>query len=487
MIRTLLFSLLLASCGQDQSINVLEPKLAYSPGAVDFGEVAVDYTETFSVEIINAGRASLDVNAIHFSGGNPGIFSVEPTDFRLTMDERKEVIVSFTPKTYLVYADELVIKSDDPDHKELRIPIAGEGVEAPTPDIELSSLTLDFGEVTPLQTESMWFTIDNVGDDTLHIQQTTQTGSGNFTLISDPEFSNLDPQVDTATVVVLYTPQGLDGDSGSFEIGSDDPDEPSVTVHMLGNGGGDFDYPVAVIDGPASAAPLDTLNLDGTGSYDPEGFVLTRYEWTVTSLPLGSTTNLNNIATDETRLFLDLAGDYEVQLQVWNEIGLASAPAKYQVKAIPDDRIHVELIWDTADSDMDLHLYENESVEFFELIGDCSYCNPTPNWGGSGSADDPSLDLDDTMGFGPENTNINEPANGNYPIRVHYFEDNNAGASTATVRVYIDGLLFDSYSKVLTRNQIWDVGIIKWPQGVIVEETTDLYGAEKRTCWIGTN
>jgi hypothetical protein len=86
MIRTLLFSLLLASCGQDQSINVLEPKLAYSPGAVDFGEVAVDYTETFSVEIINAGRASLDVNAIHFSGGNPGIFSVEPTDFRLTMD-----------------------------------------------------------------------------------------------------------------------------------------------------------------------------------------------------------------------------------------------------------------------------------------------------------------------------------------------------------------------------------------------------------------
>lgn len=487
MFRLNLLLLLLTSCGQDQAISALEPKLAYSPGSVDFGDVAVDYTETFSVEVINAGRASLDVNAIHFSGANPGIFSVEPSDFRLSMDERKEVIISFTPKTYLIYADELVLKSDDPENKELRIPITGEGVEAPTPDIDVSSLTLDFGEVTPLSTASLWFTIDNIGDDKLHIQETSQTGSGNFTIVSDPEFSILDPQVDTATVVVLYEPQGLEGDSGSFEIVSDDPDEPSVTVHFLGNGGGDFDYPVAVIDGPASAAPLDTLNLDGQNSYDPEGFQLTDYVWTITGLPQGSTTSLNNSTSDETQLFLDLAGDYEVQLQVWNEIGLASAPAKYQVKAIPDDRIHVELIWDTANSDMDLHLYENESVEFFELVGDCSYCNPTPNWGGSGTADDPSLDLDDTMGFGPENTNISEPADGNYPIRVHYFEDNNSGASTATVRVYIDGLLFDSYSKVLTRDQVWDVGIVKWPQGVVTEESTALYEPDKRTCWIGAN
>jgi hypothetical protein len=487
MTRIMLLPLLLVGCGPDQTINKLEPKLAYSPASIEFGDVAVDYTANFSVEIINAGRASLDVNAIHFSGGNPGIFTVEPSDFRLTMDERQEVIVSFTPKTYLVYADELVIKSDDPDNKEIRIPLTGEGVEAPTPDIEVSDLTLDFGEVTPLTITSMWFTIKNVGDDALTIQQTTQTGSGNFTIVTDPENSVLDPQVDTATVVVLYQPQGLAGDSGSFEILSDDPDEPSVVVHLLGNGGGDFDYPVAVIDGPAEAAPLDTLSLDGSGSYDPEGFALTDYVWTVTGLPSGSNTELSNLLTEDTHLFLDIAGTYEVQLQVWNEIGLASAPAKYEIKAIPDDRIHVELIWDSANGDMDLHVYEDESVQFFELIGDCNYCNPNPNWGGGGSADDPSLDLDDTMGFGPENTNINEPADGNYPVRVHYFEDNNSGASTATVRFYIDGELFDQYSRVLTRNQIWDVGTIKWPDGVVVEENADPYEAEKRTCWIGAN
>jgi hypothetical protein len=287
--------------------------------------------------------------------------------------------------------------------------------------------------------------------------------------------------------VVLYEPQSLEGDSGSFEIVSNDPDEPSITVHFLGNGGGDFDYPVAVIDGPVSAAPLDTLALDGSGSYDPEGFNLTAYEWTITGLPIGSTTTLNNRTNDSTELFLDIAGNYEVQLQVWNEIGLASAPAKYQVQAIPDDRIHVELLWDSAYGDMDLHMYEDESVQFFELVGDCNYCNPNPEWGASGNADNPRLDLDDTMGFGPENTNIEEPAPGNYPVRVHYFEDNNSGASTATVRFYIDGLLFDEFSKVLTRNQIWDVGTIKWPDGVVVEETTPLYEAQRRACWVSAN
>lgn len=485
MYRILLLPVLLAGCGQDQAINKLEPKLAFSPGAIEFGEVAVDYTATFSVEIINAGRAGLDVNAIHFGGGNPGIFSVEPTEFQLAMDERQEVTVSFTPNTYLLYADDLVIKSDDPENTELRIPISGEGVEAPTPDIEVTPLTLDFGEVAPLSTSSLWFTIENIGDDALTILSTTQTGSGNFTVVTDPENSVLDPGVDTATVVVLYEPQSLEGDSGSFEIVSDDPDEPSITVHFLGNGGGDFDYPVAVIDGPTSAAPLDTLDLDGSGSYDPEGFQLTDYVWTVTALPSGSTTGLSNEVPPGTELFLDIAGGYEVQLQVFNEIGLASAPAKYQVDAIPDDRVHIELIWDTPNSDMDLHLYENESVEFFELVGDCNFCNPNPNWGGSGSSDDPSLDLDDQMGYGPENININEPADGNYPVRVHYFEDNNSGASTATVRFYIDGLLFDEFSKVLTRNQVWDAGIVKWPDGVVVEESTPLYEAEKRTCWVG--
>jgi hypothetical protein len=57
------------------------------------------------------------------------------------------------------------------------------------------------------------------------------------------------------------------------------------------------------------------------------------------------------------------------------------------------------------------------------------------DWGGPGTADDPHLDIDDTNGFGPENTNIDEPANGTYRVGVHAF----SGSGNVTVRIYCGG------------------------------------------------
>jgi len=470
-------------CTPDQNINALEPKLTFSPAEIEVGEVVVDYTGTASLEVINAGRASLDIFEMNFSGANPGVFSAEPSEFRLSADERQEVIISFTPSTYRLYADELTITSDDPDNPATIIPVAGEGVHAPTPDINVDPITLDFETVAPLTGSTLWFTISNIGDGPLNILASEQTGSANFSVITDPAGMTIESESDTATVVVVYTPQSIDGDAGSLILQTDDPDEQEVTIHFLGNGGGDFDYPVAVINGPATAAPLDTIYLSGESSYDPEGYALTTYEWTLTHTPTGSTTSLDDTSSDTSSLFLDLAGEWEVQLQVWNEIGLGSAPVKYNVDAIPEDRIHIELIWDTQNSDLDLHLAETPSVEFFDMPGDCSYCNPTPSWGASGSSDDPRLDLDDIMGFGPENINIDEPYSGEYPIRVHYFEDHGAGSTTATVKVYIDGELSDQLSNVIGRDEVWDVGNVLWPSGLVAEENTSNYTAPARSCF----
>ena len=49
--------------------------------------------------------------------------------------------------------------------------------------------------------------------------------------------------------------------------------------------------------------------------------------------------------------------------------------------------------------------------------------------------------LDDRSGWGPENINIEDPADGDYEIRVHYFEDYGSDATTATVKVWLDGAL----------------------------------------------
>ena len=283
-------------------------------------------------------------------------------------------------------------------------------------------------------------------------------------------------------VIVLYNPSHIDGDNGKFTIESNDPDEPVVEVTLLGNGGGDFEYPVAVIGGPAAPAPPVTVALDGSDSYDPNGWEIVDYEWTLTDWPDGSGTSMTDTVGDNVEVFFDIAGEYEVQLKVTNEYGITSAPAKYRVDAIPVDDIHVELLWDTANADLDLHMLNGNAAELFIEPDDVCYCNPSPNWGESGIEDDPRLDLDDLGGHGPENINILSPQTGEYPVRVHYFDDNGDGFVTATVRFYLNGVLEDEVSRVLARDEVWNAGIVRWPDAVIVEEEGDPAPAPRRSC-----
>jgi hypothetical protein len=471
----------LLACNGDQNFNQLVPEITVSPGSVDFGEVVVDYTETAHLEVINTGRAPLTVELGFGDGGGP--YRVEPSSFGLAAGERQELELSFTPPTYLEYPTELIFQSDDPDNPNLAIPVTGLGGDGPTPDIQLDTTTLDFGEPVAIgDAQTLWFNVSNVGDGDLHITDTQQTGSGAFSLPQDPSWSTL-AAGSTTTVVVLYTPANLDGDHGSFVLSSDDPDEPEVTVQFLGNGGGDFEYPVAVIDGPSSVDPPETVSLDGSGSYDPAGFELVAYEWTLSKQPEGSAGELVATAGDSTEAFFDIAGRYEVQLVVENELGARSAPGKYTVDAIPEDAIHVEMFWDAPAADLDLHLLSSPSAELFDRPDDACYCNTNPDWGTSDSADDPRLDLDDIYGHGPENINIEEPADGEYPIRVHYFDDNGDGAVTSTVRVYLDGVLEEELSRVLERNEVWSAGRVRWPDAVLVEEDTVEANTGPRDCY----
>ena len=65
---------------------------------------------------------------------------------------------------------------------------------------------------------------------------------------------------------------------------------------------------------------------------------------------------------------------------------------------------------------------------------------------------------------------------------MHYFDDNGDGAVTATVRYYIHGELELETSKVLQRDEVWSAGIVRWPDGVIVDEGDTVETAPRRTC-----
>ncbi len=469
---------LCCACNSDSGVNPLHPEMVVTPEQVDYGDVVADYIAFGYVEVFNGGRAPLKLSDLHIEGDDA--FVTGDGAAEVPEDESTKIEVQFWPRTYVDYAATLVFESNDEETPHVEIPLTGTGVPAPTPDITLDTTVIEFADIAAGDNDIQWFTITNVGDDTLVMTDTAQEGSGAFTIVGDPMDSTLGPD-ESKEVIVQYEPTWDKGDNGSFTIQSNDPDEPEVRVVFIGNGGGDFEYPVAVIDGPTEADPLDTVTLTGIASYDPSGYTPLTYEWQVVSQPGGGDVTPTDPAGVSTGLWLPVAGEWVVQLTVTNTIGVKSAPAKHTIDVTPGDDLWIELTWDTNDSDLDLHLAQS-GVDLFGGDGDCNYCNQNPDWATKSSDDDPELALDNVAGYGPEDIRLKSPADGQYPIRVHYFEDFGGGTTTATVNVWIDGILADSRTAPMEDNNVWEVGYVEFPDRLFIPDGTIEEDAPRRSC-----
>ncbi|MEZ4315994.1 MAG: PKD domain-containing protein [Myxococcota bacterium] len=248
------------------------------------------------------------------------------------------------------------------------------------------------------------------------------------------------------------------------------PDKVNITVTDVV-----VEEPVADAGADFGVLPLENVQLDGTGSYDPAGLTPLTYQWTMVGKPSGSTASLNNTAAAQPTFFADLAGAYVFELTVMNANGVwDTTPDQVTVESIPIDGFYVEVSWDN-DNDLDLHVLNGTTPLWGD--GDCNYCNMNPNWGGSGALDNPSLDADAIYGYGPETTTIDAPAAGTYEIAVHYYGLNGSSScgsfsscpqSTATVRVYLGGILAHTFTRVMDdAGQVWTVGSISWPSGAV--------------------
>jgi uncharacterized protein YjiK len=104
-------------------------------------------------------------------------------------------------------------------------------------DISVTPSSLDYGNALIGTSSALTVTIQNVGGEDLNVTGISLgTGSSSeFEITSDPSPVIIGPS-GFATVDVTYSPLGLGGDNGILEIFSNDPDEPVVTVTLMGNG-----------------------------------------------------------------------------------------------------------------------------------------------------------------------------------------------------------------------------------------------------------
>lgn len=472
--------MLLACTGNETEVTKLEPDLIVNVEELDFGEVKVDEELIQSLQLINAGQSSLLVESLSLTGDGSSSYSINEEGFELAVGDILELPVSFIPSELETFSASLSIISNDDDTPEMSIPLVGIGGLGPLPDIQLSVESLDFGDIFPGNETLLFFNINNEGDAPLQIENTLQAGSGAFQLLTDIDGQEISPNGVTS-IMVNYVPFLENGDQGTLSIESNDPDEPTISIEFIGNGGGEFSYPEAILDCPSNPALFSTVTLDGSTSTDPDGENL-EYHWNLLQKPLDSSVNVDaGTAVDSIDLELDVPGDYHIGLIVENESGVPSAQAECLLEVETPSDIYVTLSWGESQADFDLHLL-TQADGIFQFASDCCWCNSTPNWGSS-SDDSPVLLRDSQDGSDAEIMDLFSAPDGEYYVRVHYFSDNGAGTSDATARIYIAGQLAGQYTQTMTHNQVWDIGFVRWPEKVLAEELLEPYILEgSRSC-----
>ncbi len=209
------------------------PDIAVSPEALDFGDVYVGSSKSLNVTISNVGDAGLTIYGV--TTDNDKFSTTNITS--LGAGESANVTVTFAPTDLGPQSGNLTISSDDPDEPAVKVTLSGNGIAKPAaPDIDVSPLALDFGNVYLGSTSSpQTVTVKNVGTANLTITGIT-INNARFSISSgNISGQTLAPSVQ-ATITLTFTPQAVGAQSGNLTISSDDPDEGTVKVGLSGNG-----------------------------------------------------------------------------------------------------------------------------------------------------------------------------------------------------------------------------------------------------------
>lgn len=220
----------------DTDCVVGTPDIAINPTSLAFGNVPVGTTPTLSVIVTNVGTAILSVTNLTLTGSADFHFSNPPTvPFNLAAGAGQSLTIAYAPAAAGADSGALEIRSNDPDESLVTVPLSGTGVVC---DINVTPLTLVFGQVTQGNTKTLMVTIGNTGSLDCQVSALTPTGSADFALGAGAPIPPFPVTPGSSLMVpVDYTPSNVGGDSGNLAIGSDDPDEGTVNVSLSGTGG----------------------------------------------------------------------------------------------------------------------------------------------------------------------------------------------------------------------------------------------------------
>ena len=505
------------------------PDLVVSPSSLDFGSVDAGEVTELEATLSNVGQGDLLISQLRVDGSSDFSIILDGTPLgdvenagamTILPGEQRVVVLRYAPATAGADRAEFVILSNNPSAEELRVPLIANGA---APCIQLTPDTLDFGasllvsdreQVTP---NTLALLVESCGGSPLKVSRIEFEGS-EFGLVSELDANEdgdlvLLPAADSdqafpsQVLEIGFWPLEEQNYGGRMLVYTNTSVQP-IVVDLFGRGV-ENSCPLPVVTTERyEVAPLDIIVLDGSPSADPGGEV-TRWSWNIIERPSGSVSQVveslfsnadpagggpeDDQATPTATFFVDLAGRYVIELEVYDNLDQVScapnAVATVVIEAVPEKDLHIQLVWATPSdpdetdefgTDVDLHFkHERAGDRWGNAAGewDCYFQNSRPDWGNSGDfLDNPSLDIDDINGAGPENVNLNSPEVGvTYEVGAIYFRSESVFGETGrdpriehpsyvTLRIFARGeLLAEFVDQELNRlNQLWHIASINW-------------------------
>lgn len=257
------------------NISVSDSVAPTDDQAVPFGSVAIGtLPPDQSVTVTNTGTADLIIGTLGAIAAPFSIVSDLCSGMTLVPNDTCLFGLRFEPVAIGNFNGSVDIPSNDPDQSTAMVAVSGTGAPATTPDIRVTDdtgsatdLTLEYGDVIEATSVDHSVTVTNAGTADLLIGTVGATDAlaAPFSIVNDGCSGQTVAPTANCMIIVRFAPPAVAAASDSFDIPSNDPDSPSVTVSTTGNGVALIPPIPVPTPGGASrgvfGAPLDPLTL----------------------------------------------------------------------------------------------------------------------------------------------------------------------------------------------------------------------------------
>ena len=251
----------LAGTGVVPEITVTDSVAPIDDLLLPFGDVIETLSAEETVTVTNNGAVDLTLGQVTITDSS-GAFSIVTDNCAapqniITPGNSCTIEVAFSPATVGNFSGSLDIPSDDPLMPTATVTIDGTGTTGPAPDISVTDevepfddLMMPFGNVTESTAWDRTVTITNEGNGNLTMGMVAGADplERSFSILSDTCSAQVIAPQASCAVQIRFLPPRIDTFRDSFDIPSNDPDEPNLLFRLSGSG-------VAVGTGTISLTP----------------------------------------------------------------------------------------------------------------------------------------------------------------------------------------------------------------------------------------